>query len=618
MYVGTCHLVGLDLDPTTRDGMRRYFANTQNADGGWGLHNEGPSHVFTTLLAYVATRQLGVPPDSPQSLRARKWLAAHGGPTASASWGKFFLAVQGLYSFSGLNPVLPELWLLPRRLPIHPSRLWCHSRVVYLPMAWLYGARAHAPESELVEQLRKELYPAGFDRVDWRKTRDHVSETDAYAPHSTLLRAANRTMLSYEHAHSKRWRRRALDAVLDHIDREDRNTSYLCIGPVNKLYHTLVWHFARPGGTELSRHLERLPEYLSHHPLGTRMNGYNGSQLWDTAFATQALAEVAPQMAGTEPALSRAFGFIERTQVREDVPDRETYFRDPSRGGWPFSTRDHGWPITDCTAEAIKACLATEAYGHSLAPSRLQEAVELILRWQNANGGWATYERTRGPGWLELLNPSDAFARIMVDYPWVECTSACVQALAAYRNRFGDCLGLDRAIARGAEFIRSQQRSDGSWEGNWGVCFTYGTWFGVSGLRAAGLPSTTPAIQAAADYLVRMQGEDGGWGESVASCRERRYVATSSGQAVMTSWALLALVAAGRAASEASARGAQFLLRRQLPDGRFPPEGMAGVFNRTCGIHYDNYLGVFPLWALARLRAELAKPRSDGSGSVAR
>lgn len=31
---------------------------------------------------------------------------------------------------------------------------------------------------------------------------------------------------------------------------------------------------------------------------------------------------------------------------------------DVSKGAWPFSTRDHGWPIADCTGEGLTAALA--------------------------------------------------------------------------------------------------------------------------------------------------------------------------------------------------------------------------------------------------------------------
>jgi squalene cyclase len=43
--------------------------------------------------------------------------------------------------------------------------------------------------------------------------------------------------------------------------------------------------------------------------------------------------------------------YLDRTQIREDEVDNEYWFRHISKGGWPFSTAAHGWPIADCTAE---------------------------------------------------------------------------------------------------------------------------------------------------------------------------------------------------------------------------------------------------------------------------
>ena len=43
-------------------------------------------------------------------------------------------------------------------------------------------------------------------------------------------------------------------------------------------------------------------------------------------------------------------------QVREDCPGPLVkWYRHISRGAWPFSTCDHGWPISDCSAEGLKA-----------------------------------------------------------------------------------------------------------------------------------------------------------------------------------------------------------------------------------------------------------------------
>jgi squalene/oxidosqualene cyclase-like protein len=605
MFIATARTVGYDLDDTTRAGMEAYLRAHQSADGGWGLHVEGASHVFTTVLSYVALRFLDAAPTDPDLVRARAFLAANGGPLGAASWGKFVLAVLGLYGWKGLHPVPPELWLLPERLPFHPSRLWCHSRMVYLPMAYLYGRRATVPFDARIAALRAELYDGSpWDGIDWRGARDTVSMSDRYVPRSLLARGAFGVLDALERFGSKALRRRAQDRVLAIIRAEDAATDFICLGPVNKLFNTLVWHFESPGGPELRRHLPRLSDYLWRAADGVKMQGYNSSELWDTAFAAQAVIATGRSEAHRD-LLRSAHRFIEKNQVLADVPDRERAYRDRSRGGWPFSTRSHGWPISDCTAEGLKASLLLASLVDDPVPvARLTAAADLILSMQNHDGGWATYERTRGPRWLERLNPSDCFADIMIDPSYVECTSTCVQALAAYGARHpGERdAAIAAAIARGRDFLLAAQRQDGSWEGSWGICFTYGTWFGAWGLRAAGLPADHPALTRAAEFLLGKQLADGGWGETAESCRTRAYVHAEAGQAVMTSWALLALASAGRARSEPVRRGIAFLAARQGADGSFPKEHIAGMFNKTCAIHYDNYLKIFPLWAMAVTR----------------
>jgi squalene/oxidosqualene cyclase-like protein len=605
IFIATARTVGHELDGATRAGMDAYLRTHQNRDGGWGLHVEGASHVFTTVLTYVALRFLDGAPDDPALARAREFLAAHGGPLASASWGKFTLAVLGLYDWDGLHPVPPELWLAPESLPLHPSRLWCHSRMVYLPMAYLYGRRATVPLDERLGARRRELYDdTPWDRIDWRASRDTVSPTDRYVPRSALLRFAFRALGLAERFHPAGLRRRALSRVLEIVRGEDAATDYICLGPVNKLFNTLVWHFENPGGPELARHRARLADYLWQGADGVKMQGYNSSQLWDTAFVVQAVFATG-RADERQDVLRKAARYIDENQVIADVPDRARAYRDASRGGWPFSTRAHGWPISDCTAEGLKASMLLAPHvERPISADRLDAGVALLLSMQNADGGWATYEKTRGPAWLERLNPSDCFADIMIDPSYVECTGAAVQALSAFRLRHPGPRdpAIDAAIARGRAFLLRTQRRDGSWEGSWGICFTYGTWFGTLGLRAAGLDADHEALQRAANFLIGKQLPDGGWGETAESCRARAYVHAEAGQAVMTSWALLALAAAGRADSEPVRRGVAFLVARQRPDGSFPAEHIAGMFNKTCAIHYDNYLKIFPVWAIGALR----------------
>ena len=604
IYLTGLHALGESAEPATRDGFVRFIRAHQNEDGGWGLDVESRSFVFTSVLNYVALRLLGVTADDPAVRRARAWFLPHKGALGSSSWGKFILALLRLYEYEGLEPVPPELWLLPPTLPIHPSRLWCHCRMVYLPMSYLYGRRARVADSPLLASLREEIYAEPYGHIDWRAAKTCVAATDAYTPRTALLGRVHRLLGWYERRHRKAWRERALRKVVDHIRAEDEATHHICIGPINKVLNMLVWHFERPGGAEVAAHRRRLSDYLHLAPDGLKMNGYNSSELWNTAFAVQAIA-AAGQPPAVQRTVERAAAFIEANQVLESTCEHQRYFRHPSRGGWPFSTREHGWPISDCTAEGVKASLLLERSGESLvSPRRLDDAIDFILSLQNHDGGWATYERTRGPKWLERLNPSDVFARIMIDYPYVECTSTCIQALAEYARARPSLKpsrrrAISEAIEGGRRFLLREQRPDGSWEGSWGVCFTYGTWFGVWGLRAAGARPDHPALRAAVRFLREHQRADGGWSETVESCRRRRYTEGARSHAVMTSWALLALAAAGEVQSDAVRRGVQWLRSQQGPDGRWPPEPIAGVFNRTCAIHYHAYLFIFPVWALA-------------------
>lgn len=118
-------------------------------------HIEGVSTVFGTALNYVALRLLGIPRDHPIAVRARRCLISLGGAIGIPSWGKLWLALLGLYDWEGMNPITPELWLLPHFLPFHPGRYWVHTRAVYMPMSYLYGRKYTKPLDDLTNQLRE-------------------------------------------------------------------------------------------------------------------------------------------------------------------------------------------------------------------------------------------------------------------------------------------------------------------------------------------------------------------------------------------------------------------------------------------------------------------------------
>ena len=90
----------------------------------------------------------------------------------------------------------PSCGSFPESLPIHPSRLWCHSRMVYLPMAYLYGRRATvaARRAGRSRSAPSSTSMRVWDDIDWRGARNTVSSTDRYVPRSSLARVAFRAL----------------------------------------------------------------------------------------------------------------------------------------------------------------------------------------------------------------------------------------------------------------------------------------------------------------------------------------------------------------------------------------------------------------------------------------
>ncbi len=604
------YISGTPFPKAHREMMKLYIFNHQNSDAGWGMHIEGESTMFGTVMQYVSLRILGVDKEHPAIVKARNWIKNNGGAAGVPSWGKFYLAVMNLYDWRGFNSLFPEMWLLPKWLPMHPSRYWCHCRMVYLPMAYCQAHWIQAPEEELILSLREELYE-NFESIDWPKQRDAVCDKDRYYKPSGILKWMNLFTNTYEKFASSRLRKKTTDYILKYLDAEDQQTQYIDIGPVNKAINSIcIWHAYGKDSDRFQRHVERWYDYLWVAEDGMKMNGYNGSQLWDTALATRAILESDLGKRFPET-IAKSYRFIERSQIKSEHPTHAEFFRHPMIGSWPFSTADNGWPVSDCTAEGLSAALATHRSGLVEAvidEQRMKRAIDIILSYQNTNGGWSTYELTRAPRWLEKLNPSEVFADIMIDYSWTECSAACLISLIESQEDYPDYKNdeIRKAVSAGLGFIIKQQKADGSWYGGWAVCFTYATWFAVETLSKAlnkGYCNDTvlaESIKKACSFLVSKQKADGGWGESFKSCSELVYTEAETSQSVNTAWALLALLSGNFGDPSIIDKGIRVLLNKQTELGDWPQENISGVFNYNCMITYANYRNIFPIWALNR------------------
>ena len=607
-YAIVAHIIGLEIPLKRRRGIVTHFETTQNDAGIWGLHPLDEGSLFVTTLVYVAARLLGVPRNARWLQGARQLFDLEGGVQRIPTWGKAWLAVLRLYDWAGVNPILADVWALPSRLPIHPANFYCHTRSIYLGLAVLYAERFIASNAPILDEIRSELYADRYDSIDFPACANDVREEDAPFRAGAGLRAVFGLSRLYERVQPKRIAQRVLRQLRQQMRRDLRASSYLSLSPVNGLLTILALWSEDPEDANLRLAVEKLDAWFWEDPReGSRVAGA-GSVCWDTSFALQALSTL-PESNDTE-ALTSGASFLAGQRIEQPSFDYRAAHRIDPSGGWCFSEVGHGWPVSDCTAEALLALLQTRP--ESLGREGAARGGRFILRCQNRDGGFGSYEPSKTSFPLEWMNPSEMFGECMVERSYIECTASSLMALCEIRSRYPDLIRrpIERAIRRGRNFLVEAQNDDGTWDAAWGVHYVYATMFGVRGLLAAGVPPADPRIRKACRWLLAHQRQDGGWGEHHRSCTKGRYVSAPAGLCVQTAWALTTLVEAKDPDHAAMNRAASFLGRSQLPSGEWPNDEFTGVFFATALLNYRMYGQYFPVLALALFNRHLLKKRS--------
>ncbi|KAI9844859.1 MAG: Lanosterol synthase (Oxidosqualene--lanosterol cyclase) [Thelocarpon superellum] len=571
--------------------MKRYLFARQNPnDGGWGLHVEGESTVFGTAMNYVVLRVLGVSEEDERMVRARGTLHRLGGALAAPHWAKFWLSVLGACEWDAVNPVPPELWS------------------VFLPMSYIYSRRWSYRSTPLTRQLRAELYTQPYDSIDFASHRNTISPVDNYHPKTWILNTINWLLVNMwnPYLRTTSLAQKAEDWTYDLIRREDENTDYADLAPVNAAMNTVAC-FVREGGDSyaVQRHREQLNVYLWMNKEGMLCNGTDGVQTWDTAWLVQSVCEAGlADEARWRPMLLKALGFLEDQQIRENCPEQEVCYRQRRKGAWAFSTKAQGYTVSDCVSEALKAVILLQrvhSFPTLVSDQRVEEAVDTLLTMQNASGGFASYEPQRGSEYLEYLNAAEVFGRIMVEYDYPECTTAVVTALSLFSKHFPDYRReeIARVKAGALKYIHRAQRSDGSWYGSWGICFTYAAMFALESLSSVGETyANSETVAKGCGFLLSKQKEDGGWGESYKSCERGIYHQHENSQVVNTAWAVIALLQGQYPDQAPIEKAVRLITGRQQKNGEWLQEAIEGVFNKSCMITFPNYKFYFTFKAL--------------------
>jgi len=601
------------------DDLVATLLNAQRPDGSWESYYAAPNgDINSTVECYAALRCVGRAKDSEPLVKARDWILAHGGLTQVRVFTKYWLALLGEWPWTATPNLPPEVIANPRWwFNLYNFASW--ARATLLPLAVLSARRAVRPLPP--DRRLDELFPNGRDKMDYRLPR-----RNSWLSWRRLFLVSDRFLHLYQKLGFTPGREMAINACLGWIVRhQDADGAWGGIQPpwIYSLMALNVEGYTLQHPV-VSKGLAALDSHWSYERGGTLHIQASESPVWDTLLALLAMQDCGREFT---PNMQRALDWVLANEVRY-YGDWSKKVKGVEPSGWAFERANLNYPDIDDTAVAL--IVLARLPRTQLDEPRIRAVIDRALAWtlamQSSNGGWAAFDKDNDRQILTKI-PFCDFGEAL-DPPSADVTAHVLEALGL--------LGFDkhhRAVERGYRFLRSEQESDGSWFGRWGVNHIYGTAAVLPALAAIGEDMSQDYVRRAADWVVAHQNDDGGWGETCASYMDDTLRGRGPSTASQTAWALLALIAVESPDYDrAIRRGVGYLVATQRDDGTwnepyytgtgFPGYGFGARMDfrddrtreriaqgtelqRGFMINYNLYRHYFPLMALGRARTLL-------------
>ena len=590
-YVLLRHYLGEPVDAVLEAKIAKYLRRTQGAHGGWALVHDGAFDMSASVKAYFALKMIGESVDAPHMARAREAILSRGGGIHSNVFTRFMLAMFGVMTWKSV-PVLPvEIMLLPMWSPFHINKIsyWARTTMVPLMVLAALKPRARNPLGVGID----ELFPEDPRSIGMTAKAPHQSRA-----WFVLFRALDAVLRVVEPMFPRKLRQRAIDAALSFI--EERLNGEDGMGAIYPPMANLVMMYDALGKDENYPPRAVTRKAIDRLLVVREEEAYCQpcvSPVWDTALTCHAMTE-----AGSDAAISsvkKGLDWLLPKQVLDLKGDWAVKRPDVRPGGWAFQYNNAYYPDLDDTAVVVMSMdrIRRETGGNEY-DAAIARGREWIEGMQSRDGGWAAFDVNNLEYYLNNIPFSDHGA--LLDPPTEDVTGRCISMLA----QLGETVENSRMVAAGVEYLRRTQLPDGSWYGRWGMNFIYGTWSVLCALNAVGVSHQDPMIRKAADWLLSVQNDDGGWGEDAVSYRlDYGGLERAPTTASQTAWALLGLMAAGEIANPVVARGVECLMATQSEKGTWDEQRYTATgFPRVFYLRYHGYPRFFPLWALARYR----------------
>jgi squalene-hopene/tetraprenyl-beta-curcumene cyclase len=582
-YIMMMHFLD-EIDAGLEAKIANHLRALQAEHDGWPLYHNGDFDMSCSVKAYYALKLAGDSVDAPHMQRARAAILRRGGAARANVFTRVALALFGQLPWRGVPYIPVEIMLLPRWSPFHIDKVSYWSRTVMVPLFILCMRKPVAKNPRKLDIRELFTTPPEKERHYFRRSGllakafllfDRVGRIiDPLVPNSIRARAT----------------RRAETWILDRLNGDD-GLGAIFPAMVNALEAMVILGYPADDSRRVTakRALQKL---LVVGPTSAYCQPCV-SPIWDTALACLGLQETGDD--SSREASARALDWLKTKQLLDEPGDWQVNRPELPGGGWAFQFANGYYPDLDDTA------VVAWAMHQARDPARYAESIRRALDWlvgmQSRNGGFGAFDADNTCYYLNKIPFADHGA--LLDPPTSDVTARVVTVLARI-GREQDKPAMQRAIG----FLREEQEADGSWFGRWGTNYIYGTWSVLMAFAQAHIGPSDPAVRHAVAWLKQRQNADGGWGESNDTYADPpKPVAEFGSTAYQTAWALLGLLSAGEAGSEAARRGAEFLLHSRQAHGLWNDAShTAPGFPRVFYLRYHGYSSYFPLWALAAYR----------------
>lgn len=553
--------------------MVRYIRHEQDRSGGWSGYPGGPPLLDSTVLCYAALKAAGASATDPALAGAAGLVQELGGVGRASLLVRAFLALLGQAPLEGV-PKVPT-WLV--RVPgwLHPNlRDLGIFALVVVPISALIGRKAvrRLPPGRGVEEL---VDPTTVWRLLDAGRPTGAGEFGLATPSTVGFRASGLILaVAAASAAARLLRRLAPHTTSDDAawrwiaGRQGRDGTF-----GEALWPTILNLMAldtEPSGRyrpEMDRGFDALDRWPVQDARGTWQPFTSGTTCM-TALALVTLTEAGADV--YDSSVERSIRWLVDHRASIDRGDSRPGVEGPEPAGWYFGESNDRFPDADDTTIVLQALLPFR----NRCEEELRSGVQWLLAAEHHSGGWAAYSNDGGraaTAALGLLAPE------MADLPDADITARVLFLLAELRGGELDADGrISRAVDRGVEFLWSRMRPDGTWGGRWMVNHVYGTAQVLEALaRCSRVPGDVRADRSIS-WLESVQNGDGGWGESKQGYHSGAYEPGPSNP-LITSAAVLAMVALGRRRSRTVTDGIRYLMAAQEADGLWYDRDRSGV-----------------------------------------